>query len=105
MTAGLFKPGYEHWRFTSTQNDYGEVVEEWAKLADIEGRAYPKSAGTEALDSSLYGTIVWIFATRPDVDLKVADEIRFGGRRIKVQVVPITSTGRRIEARCSEVQG
>jgi hypothetical protein len=55
------------------------------------------------LAGALRGEVVWTFATTPDVDLQVGDEIRFDGRTLKIRAHATTSTGRRLQAECEEI--
>ncbi|MDT0635050.1 phage head completion protein [Spectribacter hydrogenooxidans] len=104
MTLGLFKDGYELWRSTETRNEYGGVEYTWNKQADIRGRATPVTAEFKRTPRYSYSVIQWRFSTTPDMDMQPGDEIRFNGRRLSVDVVPETSTGRRLEAECRELR-
>jgi SPP1 family predicted phage head-tail adaptor len=104
MSAGLFKPGYEIWRYTETVDDYGNPVQTWNKLADVEGRAYPRSAVQEVIADINVGVVKWIFACPADTDITEGDEVRFDGRALTVEALKVTSTGRRYEAECGEVR-
>ena len=39
MTAGVFTRTYEHWRFTTTQDDFGQPVENWVDDVERYARA------------------------------------------------------------------
>lgn len=101
---GYFKSSYGLWRNAVTQDpNTGEMIEGWAKVADVLGRAYPASVRDTIAAAQRIGVITWTFACVPGT-VRVGDEIRFNDRRLAVRAVPITSSGRRCEARCEEVQ-
>jgi SPP1 family predicted phage head-tail adaptor len=104
MTAGLFTRTYELWRLTETTDPYGNPVTEWNKVADVAGRAYPKSQADEVIAAKRTGKVIWTFAAATTADVRKGDEIRFDGRTLEVQAVSETSTGRRLEALCEETQ-
>lgn len=104
MTAGYFTRKFEHWRKVETVDEYGNPVTNWAKIADVEGRAYPKSQSDEVVAAKRTGKVIWTFAARPTAGIKQGDEIRFDGRVLEVKAVSETSTGRRLEAMCEETQ-
>jgi head-tail adaptor len=101
---GLFTRTYEHWRETQTPDGAGGFVTTWNKLADVEGRAYPRTQSEEAIGGRMQGKVTWVFAAPAGTDLQVGDEIRFSGRVLKVREQATTSTGRRLEAECEEMQ-
>lgn len=101
---GLFDRTFELWRDTPGQDPLGEPIHVWTKVADVPGRAYPASVSNTIAAAQPVGIIVWTFACSPDAGVKNGDEIRFDGRRLAVKVVPVTSSGRRCECRCQEVQ-
>ena len=39
--GSYFEPGWELWRWTEEQDDYGGITEQWTKQADIDGRMRP----------------------------------------------------------------
>lgn len=104
MTAGLFVREYELWRLTQGTDDFGNPVEEWNKVADVPGRAYPKSQADEVIAQKRAGVVTWTFAAAATADVRQGDEIRFDGRVLEVKAVSETSTGRRLEAMCEETQ-
>ena len=104
MTAGLFTREYAHWRQQQTPDGAGGFTTEWVKLGDIAGRAYPRSQGETVIGARLQGEVIWVFATGPDVDLQIEDEIRFDGHALRVLSYAPTSSGRRIQAECEETQ-
>jgi head-tail adaptor len=102
--AGYFSRQYEHWRKVESVDEFGNPVTNWAKIADVEGRAYPKSQSDEVVAAKRTGKIIWTFAAAGDADVRQGDQIRFGGRVLEVEAVSETSTGRRLEALCEETQ-
>lgn len=100
---GYFARTYELWRATETVNEVGAIETTWNKQADVPGRAYPTQKAETYVAHALQGEITWAFTTPSDTDIQKGDEVRFDGRRLKVQVVGVTSTGRRIEALCKEL--
>jgi head-tail adaptor len=105
MTAGLFTRTYEHWREQQTPDGAGGFTTEWVKLGDVSGRAYPASMTDDVIAARRVGKVTWTFAAPPGTDLQIEDEIRFDGRKLKVEAVGETSTGRRLQATCEETQG
>lgn len=101
--TGYFTRTYEHWRYTTTTNSFGEEIEEWEKQADIEGRATPTTRTDTLVGNALSGKVTWRFATHPEVDLQTADEIRFDGRRVEIKSAAPTSSGHRLEAMAEEL--
>lgn len=105
MTAGHFTRTYEIWRRSIAQDpDTGEILPTFAKLADVDGRAYPRSAENRIAAAQEVGIVTWTFACAGDTDVKHGDQVRFDGRVLAVNAVPVTSRGDRIEAMCTEVQ-
>lgn len=100
--SGYFTRTYEHWREVETPDGAGGVSVEWNKIDDIPGRASPTRRTDSLHAMQLQSEIAWMFATDPDVDLKIGDEIRFDGHKLKVKAAAPTSTGRRLEATCEE---
>jgi head-tail adaptor len=100
--TGYFTRTYEVWRTTQVPDGYGGFIETTAKVADLEGRAYPGRATDEVIAAQRTGVIVWTFAAAGDADVREGDEIRFDGRVLKVRAVAVTSSGRRLEAMCEE---
>jgi SPP1 family predicted phage head-tail adaptor len=104
MSAGYYTREYAHWRETQTPDGAGGFVTEWAQIGTIEGRASPRTQSEEAIGARLQGKVTWVFATTPDVDLQLEDEIRFDGRALRVLSYAPTSSGRRVQAECEEMQ-
>lgn len=103
--SGYFTRTYELWRNAYTQDqNTGEMINAWGKVADVPGRAYPASVSDTIAAATEVGLITWTFACDPEADVRKGDEVRFSGRRLVVRAVPITSSGRRCECRCMEVQ-
>ena len=104
MMAGLFTRTYELWRLTQGVDDFGNPVNEWNKIADVPGRAYPTRQTDDVVAAQRVGKVTWTFAAAATADVRQGDEIRFDGRVLEVQAVSETSTGRRLEALCEETQ-
>jgi SPP1 family predicted phage head-tail adaptor len=102
--TGYFTRTYALWRNVQGTDDFGNPINSWSKVADVPGRAYPKSQSDEVVAAQRTGKVIWTFAARPTAGIKQGDEIRFGGRVLEVEAVSETSTGRRLEALCEETQ-
>ena len=113
---GLFIDGFEVHRGPANPawpSGPGDLSPGRAKVATIRGRAYPR--GTRGADGFELGTeITWVFAAPGTADVRPGDHIltpadparpAVGGRRLRVERVLPTSTGRRIECHCSEADG
>lgn len=100
--AGMFRPGFELYRSTKTSDGQGGWTEGYVKIADISGRAYP-ARGLEALRGEQQtGVVRWTFACPAATDIRERDQIRFDGRKLKVEAVPVTGSGRRKQCACEE---
>ena len=104
MSAGYFKRTYPVWRKTTTDGPYGEPVEEWNKIADAPGRAFPARMNDTFAAQQQAGIVTWTFATPADTDIQTSDQVRFDGRTLDVLAVSVTSRGDRIEALAEEQQ-
>lgn len=94
---------YELWRSERQRvNNQWEIV--WVKQGDIPGRVYPTSSANRNAAAQDIGVITWVFACAASTGIKTGDEVRFDGRKLTVQAIPVTSRGDRIEALCQEVQ-
>lgn len=102
MTAGLFRPGYEHWREVLTPDGSGGYEATWSKIADLTGRAYPTRLHDEVIAHRLAGVVIWTFASTLAANVIEGDEIRFGGRTLRVLAASVTGSGRRLECLCEE---
>lgn len=102
--SGFFTREYEHWRATEVPNEFGEVIRTWAKIGEVQGRAYPTRMIDEVVARHRQGVVTWTFAAYPSSGVHEGDEIRFEGRRLKVRAVSVTSSGRRLEALCEELR-
>jgi SPP1 family predicted phage head-tail adaptor len=102
--TGYFTRTYALWRLTQGTDDFGNPVNTWNKVADVEGRAYPKSQSDEVVAAKRTGKILWTFAADATADVQQGDEVRFDGRVLEVKAVSETSTGRRLAAMCEETQ-
>ena len=102
--TGIFDQAFEHWRAVQTPDGYGGFETEWAKIADVKGRAWPTSMTDSVVAARRAGEIIWTFASTPDVGVKEGDELRFEGRVLLINAVAITSTRRRLQAQAEEIR-
>lgn len=100
---GLLKPGYAVWRAAETFSG-GAVTRTFALSSTVRGRASPASGGETVRAMQERGVIPWLFSTEAASDVLEGDEVRYGGRVLRVQAVRVTSTGRRKECICEEVR-
>lgn len=110
---GRFLHGFEVWRGPTNPawpSGPDDLVPVRAKVATIRGRAYPRGA-REASGFALGTDVTWIFAAPGTADIRAGDHIvtpadpdrpAVGGRRLRVERVLPTSTGRRLECHCTE---
>jgi len=101
--VGLFLPGFAIYRPTKTNDGKGGQISGFALSSTVEGRLSPLSAGQTPRAMQERGVVVLRFATPSGTDIKPDDEIRKGGRAAVVHAVAITSTGRRKQCVCEEV--
>ena len=101
--SGLFLPGFAIHRPTQTDDGKGGKTAGFALSSTVEGRLSSLSAGQTPRAMQERGIVTLRFATPSDTDIKPDDEIRKGGRTAVVQAVAITSTGRRKECVCEEI--
>lgn len=104
MSAGHFTRTYALWRSQAGVDSGGQPFDTWTKQADVSGRAYPASTHDSVTSGLSYATVDWTFACASDTDIRRGDQIRFDGRTLDVKSVPVTSSGQRLECRCSEVE-
>lgn len=104
MMAGYFDRTYEHWRTSTVADGYGGFTETAAKVADLLGRAYPVRKSDEVIAARRSGEVIWTFATAGGTDIRIGDEIRFDDRVLLIVATAETSTGRRLECQCQEIQ-
>lgn len=102
--SGYFTRTYAVWRLTTSSGPYGEPIEEWNKIGDPYGRAYPARMNDTFAAQQQAGIVTWTFATPADTDIQASDQVRFDGRTLDVLAVSVTSRGDRIEALCEEQQ-
>ena len=103
MNAGRFDTLVEIWRYTSSQNSYGEPVKEWTKAYD----AYAKIDyfnGTEAVNGEQWenkqNQTIYI---RHISDLSVKDRVKHGN--LYLNIISISEMDRRMyqKLQCKEV--
>jgi SPP1 family predicted phage head-tail adaptor len=78
MNAGRFDTLVEVWRYTSSQNDYGEAIKTWSKVSDIYAQIDYLS-GTESVQGEQWENKQGLNLTvRYMSDLTVKDRIKHG---------------------------
>lgn len=78
MNAGRFDTLVEVWRYTSSQNDYGEAIKIWSKVSDIYAQIDYLS-GTEEVQGEQWENKQGLNLTvRYMSDLTVKDRIKHG---------------------------
>ena len=103
MPVGLFLPGFAIHRPTRSGDGKGGQTETFALSSTVMGRLSPLSAAQTPRAMQERGIVALRFATPSGTDIKPGDEVRKGGRISVVEAVAITSTGRRKECVCEEV--
>jgi SPP1 family predicted phage head-tail adaptor len=102
--AGLFIPGFEIWRAGRTEDGKGGWVDSFAvSSASVEGRLSPLSAARTPRAMQERGVLGLRFSTPFATDILADDQIRKGGRIVRVDAVTITSSNTRKECVCEEV--
>ncbi len=101
--AGLFLPGFEIFRPTRVGDGKGGQIETPVLSSTVAGRLSPLSAAQTPRAFQERGVVALRFSTPSGTDIKPKDEVRKGGRVSVVDAVRITSTGRRKECVCEEV--
>ena len=102
--TGYFTRTYEHWREEFVDDGMGGATSEWVKQGDVKGRAYPATMTDTFSADRLAGKVTWTFAGSPDLEIAKGEQIRFGGRILRIRAVSVTGSGRRLEATCEEEQ-
>ena len=77
----------------------------FALASTVTGRLSPLSATQTPRGFQERGVVALLFSTPSGTDIETGDEVRKGGRTAVVDAVRITSTGKRKECVCEEVNG
>ena len=101
--AGLFLPGFAIWRIDRVGDGKGGFTEAFALSSTVSGRLSPLTALQMPRAMQERGVVKLLFSTPSDTDIKPDDEVRKGGRVVTVDAVRNTSTGKRKECVCEEV--
>ncbi len=101
--VGLFLPGFSIFRPTRTGDGKGGQTSAFTLSSIVDGRLSPLSVTQTPRAMQQRGVVALRFSTSSGTDIKPDDEIRKGGRTAIVHAVGITSTGRRQECVCEEV--
>jgi hypothetical protein len=105
MAAGLFIPGFAIWRPGRTEDGKGGWVDAFAvSTASVEGRLSPLSASRTPRAMQERGVLALRFSTPFSTDIQEDDQVRKGGRTVRVDAVTITSSDTRKECICEEVR-
>jgi SPP1 family predicted phage head-tail adaptor len=103
MNAGRFDTLVEVWRYTSSQNDYGEATKTWSKVSDIYARI-DYGSGTESVQGEQWeNKQSLILMVRYMSDLTVKDRIKHGD--IYYNIITISEIDRHMyqKLQCKEV--
>lgn len=103
MPVGMFLPGFAIWRAGETSDGKGGWTEAFALSSTVVGRLSPLSASATPRGFQERGVVALRFSTPSGTDIKPRDEVRKGGRTVVVDAVRNTSTGKRKECVCEEV--
>ena len=103
MASGLFLPDFAIWRISRSPDGQGGWVEAFALSSTVDGRLSPLSASQTPRAMQERGVVALRFSTPSGTDIKPRDEVRKGGRTVTVDAVRNTSSGRRKECVCEEV--
>jgi len=104
MAAGLFISGYAIWRAGRTEDGKGGWLDTFAvSTASVEGRLSPLSASRTPRAMQERGVLALRFSTPFATDIQADDQVRKGGRTVRVDAVTITSSDTRKECVCEEV--
>ena len=102
--GGLFIPGFAVWRPTRAEDGKGGWSDTFAvSTASVEGRLSPLSASRTPRAMQERGVLALRFSTPFGTDILADDEVRKGGRTVRVDAVTITSSDTRKECVCEEV--
>ena len=101
--SGLFLPGFAIWRAGRTADGKGGWTEAFALSSTVTGRLSPLSAAETPRGFQERGVVALRFSTPSATDIEARDEVRKGGRTVVVDAIRITSTGKRKECVCEEV--
>ena len=100
---GLFLPGFAIWRAGRTADGKGGWTTAFALSSTVTGRLSPLSASQTPRGFQERGVVALRFSTPSGTDIEAGDEVRKDGRTAVVDAVRITSTGKRKECVCEEV--
>lgn len=104
MAVGLFIPGFAVWRAGRAEDGKGGWIDSFAvSTADVSGRLSPLSADRTPRGMQERGVTALRFSTPFATDIEEDDQVRKGGRTVRVDAVTITSSDTRKECVCEEV--
>lgn len=103
MPVGLFLPDFQIWRNSRIDDGAGGWTDSLALSSTVEGRLSPLSAAQTPRAMQERGVVALRFSTPAATDIKAGDEVRKDGRTAVVDAVTITSSGRRKQCVCEEV--
>ena len=102
--GGLFISGFAIWRSSRAEDGKGGWIDAFAvSTASIEGRLSPLSAARTPRAMQERGVSALRFSTPFATDILADDQVRKGGRTVRVDAVTITSSDTRKECVCEEV--
>lgn len=103
MPIGLFDSGFEVWRAARTEDGKGGLAKAFALASSVSGRLTPLSAAQTPRAMQERGVVALRFSTPAATDILAGDQVRTGSRIASVDAVTITSSGRRKQCVCEEV--
>ncbi len=103
MPTGMFLPGFAIFRVGRTFDGKGGQTEGFVLSSTVSGRLSPIGSSETPRGFQEKGVVSLRFSTPSGTDIEVADEVRKDGRTVVVDSVQITSTGRRKECMCEEI--
>ncbi len=103
MPVGLFLPDFAIWRAGRTSDGKGGWTTALALSSTVDGRLSPLSAAETPRGFQERGVVALRFSTPSSTDIEAGDEVRKGGRVVTISAVTITSTGKRKQCVCEEV--
>jgi len=103
MPIGLFNSGFEIWRAGRTSDGAGGYAEAFALSSSVSGRLTPLSAAQTPRAMQERGVVALRFSCPSATDILAGDQVRTGSRIAAVDAVTITSSGRRKQCICEEV--
>lgn len=85
--VGALNKTIEQWRKTSVKNEYGEYIDQWAKVRDIKAYVYAASGKEVVTNDEVFDTINLKVSIRNQVDIIEQDRVKYNGNMYLINFI------------------